>query len=181
MMKTSHSRISRTIFNTIMVLAVVLSSFGFPKPAHAAAILTIQQITWNVIGLDSNKVESGPDDFPVGVRVCNTGDAPATNVSSKFYWDDAVYSGMFTSSPDANPYINLRDGTLQEYKTANGHSVATLAAGACTDFYYEVVINRTSAAYDKVRGYLVRRSHHSRQHSNTSAFICGAPGFTEPE
>ena len=49
-------------------------------PVHAAANLTIAPLTWNVIGLDSNNVHVGPDSFPVGARVCNVGNASATNV-----------------------------------------------------------------------------------------------------
>ena len=44
-------------------------------PAAAAASLTIEPITWNVIGLDSNDVTSGPNQFLVGARICNTGAA----------------------------------------------------------------------------------------------------------
>src|SRR5689334_18691046 len=47
-----------------------------PAPVFAAASLSITPITWNIIGLDSNNVNVGPNHFPVGARVCNTGDAP---------------------------------------------------------------------------------------------------------
>jgi hypothetical protein len=52
-----------------------------------AANLTITPITWNVIGLDSNKTSTGPDTFLVGARVANTGDATATNVVTNLVWD----------------------------------------------------------------------------------------------
>jgi hypothetical protein len=48
--------------------------------ASAAAMLTITPLTWNVIGLDSNAASVGPNDFPVGARVCNTG----TTAASKY-------------------------------------------------------------------------------------------------
>ncbi len=35
----------------------------------AQAQLTIKPTTWNVIGLDSNNVNTGPDTFQVGARV----------------------------------------------------------------------------------------------------------------
>jgi len=38
-------------------------------PALAAPVLTIAPITWNVVGLDSNDVTTGPENFPVGARV----------------------------------------------------------------------------------------------------------------
>ena len=38
-------------------------------PVVAQATLTVQPITWNIIGLDSNDPLTGPNTFPVGVRV----------------------------------------------------------------------------------------------------------------
>ena len=61
----------------------------------AYAAITVQPTTWNVIGLDSNNVNTGPAAYPVGVRVCNTGGAPVTNVTGNFVWDSS------------NIYINL--------------------------------------------------------------------------
>jgi len=103
----------------------------------AAAALTITPLTWNIIGLDSNNVNVGPNDFPVGARVCNTGDATATNVVSTFVWDTS------------DPYINLRPGSLDTL------SVTSLAAGICTDFYYEVELTRNSSAYNHARRYRI--------------------------
>src|SRR5436190_9304555 len=52
----------------------LVSALAEPAPAMAAPSLTIAPITWGVIGLDSNDVTVGPNLFPVGARVCNTGD-----------------------------------------------------------------------------------------------------------
>jgi uncharacterized repeat protein (TIGR01451 family) len=119
-----------------LTLAVVLL-FG-QVPAFAAASLSISPLTWNVVGLDSNNVNVGPNHFPVGARVCNTGDAPATNVTSAFVWDSA------------NALINLRPGTLSDF---NATPVPSLAPAACHDFYYEVEVTRNPAAYDTTRRY----------------------------
>jgi uncharacterized repeat protein (TIGR01451 family) len=131
-------------------LLIVLLSTSILQPqfaASAATTLSVTPITWNVVGLDSNNVNVGPDVFPVGVRVCNTGSEPATNVESQFVWDST------------NSYVDLRSGSLAEYTTANGHAIAALAPGACTstytDFYYEVQIARNAAAYDTTRRYHV--------------------------
>lgn len=97
----------------------------------AYAGITIQPTTWNVIGLDSNNVNTGPAAYPVGVRVCNTGGAPVTNVTGNFVWDSS------------NIYINLNGASII--------NVQTLAAGACTDIYFSVTITRTSAAYNATR------------------------------
>ena len=109
--------------------------------SKAAAILEITPITWNVIGLDSNRVNDGPNKFPVGARVCNTGDTPAANVESTFVWDTS------------DPFINLRSGSLSEFTVSNGYAVSSLANGDCYDFYYEVEITRDSNAYDNTREY----------------------------
>lgn len=105
--------------------------------AVAAPALTITPITWGVVGLDSNNVTTGPNVFPVGARVCNTGTSNATNVASTFVWNTA------------NALINLRTGS------SSALSLATLAAGACTDFYYEIEITRTSTAYNTTRGFYI--------------------------
>src|SRR5689334_13284286 len=112
----------RITFLPLLILVLVLSLLQPQTTASAAAALTIAPLTWNIIGLDSNNVNVGPNNFPVGARVCNTGDTTATNVTSSFVWDSA------------DTFINLRAGSLSTL------SVASLAAGACTDFYFEVTV-----------------------------------------
>jgi len=101
-----------------IALAALLGAIFFTAlPALAQPILTITPITWNVVGLDSNDVNSGPNNFPVGARVCNTGDSAATNVTSTFVWDSA------------DAFINLRPGSLTQFTGAD--AVASLTAGSC--------------------------------------------------
>ncbi|MBI3913570.1 MAG: hypothetical protein HY327_05220, partial [Chloroflexi bacterium] len=122
------------LFNLSCVAAIFAALALQPAARVAAApVLTITPITWNVIGLDSNDVTVGPNTFMVGARVCNTGDTTATNVVSNFVFDSA------------NSFIALNG--------ASSLSVATLAAGACTDFYYNVVVTRDVSAYDTTRRY----------------------------
>jgi hypothetical protein len=118
----------------LVVLVGVLAAFAAAS-ARAASTLTVTRITWDVVGLDSNKVTSGPNQFPVGMRVCNTGSTAATNTVATFTWDSA------------NQYVSLL-----ESPTA---SIGTLAAGACTDVYWTAVVTRNSAAYDTTRQYHV--------------------------
>ena len=125
----------RILISAALALLLGWLIFGSPLLAHADAILTIEPITWNVVGLDSNNVAVGPNNFPVGVRVCNTGDDPATNVTAGFVWD----------SLDA--YIDIRTGSLNPITTS------TLAAGTCSDFYFEIEITRDANAYDHTREY----------------------------
>src|SRR5215212_6982108 len=130
----TYSLLRITLF-TLLIIGLVSSVFQPQSTVSAAAVLTISPITWNVIGLDSNNVSVGPNNFPVGVRVCNTGDVTATNVTSTFIWDST------------DPYINLRSGSLSTLTVAN------LAAGTCTDFYFEVTVTRDAAVYNHIRRY----------------------------
>jgi uncharacterized repeat protein (TIGR01451 family) len=91
-----------------------------------------------VIGLDSNDVSSGPNSFPVGTRICNTGSSDATNVAATFTWDTS------------NAYISLGDAASQ--------SVGTIAAGSCRDVYFTAVVTRSSSAYDQTRRFHVTAS-----------------------
>ena len=125
----------------VLIFAILISLFASVVnviPVRAATSLTVTPIAWNVIGLDSNKVTVGPNHFPVGARVCNTGGSTATNVLASFVWDT-------TPSPT---YINIRPGT---YTTLP--AIASLATSACTDFYFEVEVTRDSSAYDTKRSY----------------------------
>lgn len=115
-----------------------IATLAATSPAFAAASLSITPISWNVVGLDSNDVDAGPNHFPVGARVCNSGDAAAANVTSAFLWNSA------------NPNVALRPGTLANY---DAHRVPSLAPAACHDFYYEIEVTRTAAAYDTTRRY----------------------------
>jgi uncharacterized repeat protein (TIGR01451 family) len=101
------------------------------RTAHAQ--MTITPSTWNVVGLDSNNVNVGPDTFLIGARVRNTGGATITNIVGTFTWDSS------------NIYINLVNAT-----TVN---VASLAPGASHEIFFNVRITRTSAAYNATRRY----------------------------
>jgi uncharacterized repeat protein (TIGR01451 family) len=88
----------------------------------------------------------------VGARVCNTGDAIATNVTSSFVWD----------VPGVDPYLNSRPGSLTTL------SVPSLAPTACTDFYFEVTITRNAAAYNPTS---YKRRYHITATADTLATI----------
>ena len=116
----------------LLVAGVLAASWA---GASAQPALTVQTITWNVVGLDSNNVNVGPSNFPVGARVCNTGTSDATNVVADFVWDSG------------DPYLDLRAGSQDPI------SVGSLTAGACIDVYFEVVVTRNAAAYNHTRRY----------------------------
>ena len=126
-----------------MILAMLLGLVvGIAQPqsvVQGAAALTVTPITWNVVGLDSNNVSVGPNHFPVGARVCNTGDAVAANVKSAFNWTSA------------NGAINIRPDSLTGY-TADG---INLNPTQCHDFYYEIEITRDASSYDQTRRFTI--------------------------
>lgn len=137
------------VFRLGLLLLLVMGMVFQPQaPVNAAAILTVTPITWNVVGLDSNNVNLGPNNFPVGVRVCNTGNLTATGISADFVWDTT------------DTYINLRGGSQDPI------TLTSLAAGACHDFYFEVTITRNASAYD----------HTARYHIQVTATNDGAGG-----
>ncbi|MCB2178278.1 DUF11 domain-containing protein, partial [bacterium] len=147
----------RNIFRVIFIGSwFLVLGFVFQSPAFALTApttLSIEPLTWNVIGLDSNDVTSGPNDFPIGARVCNTGTTIAENVKSSFVW---------TSS---DSYIDFRPGTLSAY-TDDG---IMLDPGACTDFYYEVEVERNSNAYEHSRQYVIQTSADGGEFASTPA------------
>ena len=107
---TNTTKRLEKIFRGTTVIGVMLGLvLGVAQPqsiVQAAAQLTVNPITWNVVGLDSNNVNAGPNRYPVGVRVCNTATNvsgnTAANVKSSFNWDP--------TTPNAN--INLRPESL---------------------------------------------------------------------
>lgn len=132
--------LSRLLLPTALSLLLGWLVFGSPFIVHADALLTVEPITWNVIGLDSNNVNTGPEDFPVGVRVCNplSSTTSVNNVSADFVWTSA------------NSYIDLRVGSLDPITPG-----VNLAPGDCYDFYFEVTLSRDSDAYDMTRRYRI--------------------------
>jgi hypothetical protein len=87
----------------VALLVAMVASAVQVQRAGAATTFSVTPITWNIVGLDSVTSQmlagAGPEYFPVGVRVCNTGASAATNVRASFVWDSS------------NSYINLRPGT----------------------------------------------------------------------
>jgi uncharacterized repeat protein (TIGR01451 family) len=97
--------------------------------------LSVTPITWNVIGLDSNSPATGPNRFPVGARVCNTGTSVLSSVDANFTWDTS------------NVNINLRPGSLSTV------SLGSINVGSCADAYFEAEVTKVAAAYNTTRGY----------------------------
>jgi hypothetical protein len=78
---------------TVIRTGLLFLLFGILSVQSAYAGLTVTPTTWNVVGLDSNNLSSGPDTFQVGARVCNTGGSAVTNIVGNFIWD--IYEATF--------------------------------------------------------------------------------------
>ncbi|MBW6512939.1 MAG: DUF11 domain-containing protein [Desulfuromonadaceae bacterium] len=131
--RAARQFIKKTLLASLV--GVVLHGAVLFGPGQAsAAITSIEPITWNVIGLDSNSPMAGPNRFPVGARVCST--TVETGFPVTLFWETA------------NPYIELTDSSPNPVRI-------DIPAGGCADAYFEVAVQRTSAAFETARGYYI--------------------------
>ena len=129
-----RASVAAALFTMSLVWTVAVN----PISAQAAPTLSVEPITWDVVGLDSNKpATEGPDTFPVGSRVCNTGTTDAIDVEVDLVWDSA------------NPYVSEAPGSLTTVV------YPTIAAGDCEDVYFNIRVQRTKDAFDTFRRYRV--------------------------
>ena len=129
----------------VVILVIFVGALGaltiLARPlitVKAAPVLSITPVTWNVLGLDDTNLSNGPNEYPVGVRVCNSGDSAATNLEITFTWDSI------------NPYINLIGS--DKYQTGS------IGAQTCKDYYYNVRVNRDELAKNSSRSYHISAS-----------------------
>lgn len=116
---------------TLLVLMLV------PAWPAAAASLDVAPLTWDVVGLDSNRpATDGPDVFPVGARVCNPSGETATGVRADLVWDST------------SPYLTIQPGTSPTVQ------LGTVDPGGCADAYFNIqIVQRDSSAFSQTRGY----------------------------
>jgi len=135
---SSRSRARRVLVALLMPIALFGALFAAAPAVAATDSLTIAPIEWNVVGLDSNNVSVGPNQYSVGARVCNVTGVAVTNVTVAWAWSTT------------NTYVNI-DGSLSK-------SIANLAANTCKNLWWTVEITRNSAAYDTKRGFTITAS-----------------------
>jgi len=161
--------IKRAVASAALGLVLVLAACSgdeveLDQTQQAVAVIAVTPITWNVIGLDSNDVTTGPATYQVGVRVANTGDAVATNVTATL---------SFTT---ANAFINVSG--------PSAITLSSLAPGASSDVYFNVAVTRNAAAFDTSRGYIITVAG-TRVHDSDDALatrgLRRAPGVAEPQ
>ena len=102
--------------------------------------LEIHSLSWDVIGLDSNKpADEGPSIFPLGYRVCNT-TSTATDVTVTFDWLADPRLSSLEPPPNlpggGSPGVEDESGTYIDIQSGNTTTLnATLAAwDGVTDF-----------------------------------------------
>ena len=121
--------------------------------AWAQATLSITPLTWNVIGLDSNNTTVGPDTFPVGARVCNTGPSAATGLSASFAFTGGTAAGLTAINLSGASSISY--GTLGTGSAPPSQYTINTAPANCADFYYNAQITRSSASYNQTRSFQI--------------------------
>jgi uncharacterized repeat protein (TIGR01451 family) len=134
----------------LALLALLFSGLAV-EPARASGNLTITPITWDVIGLDSNNVNVGPEHFPVGARVCNTSGS-LSDITVTFDFDGLAdnYTG--------DDFINLRAGTESQITFDDVPSGTGDSGSHCRDAYFEASVTRDSNAYTNTRAYTITAS-----------------------
>jgi uncharacterized repeat protein (TIGR01451 family) len=118
-------------------------------PLRSDAALSLEPLTWNVIGLDSNDPLNGPNQFPVGARVCS--DIDTVDVTVNFVFDST------------NAFINIRPGS---YTTLD---FSEILAGECVEAYFEIEVDKTTAAFDTQREYRVVANDATGSYSTPAA------------
>ena len=145
----------KKVATTAMLVPRALLVLGLLSASHwvSAQNLTIAPTTWNVIGLDSNKpLVEGPDTFPVGARVCNTGGATVTGLAATLNLG-AGSTVIAVSGASSVIYGTLTSGTATA-QSPSQYAITTPAAN-CADFYFNVVITRAATSYDKTRTFTI--------------------------
>lgn len=134
--RRNHASVSSLA--SLFVITFLVYAILFSPLSADAAITSISPVTWNVVGLDSNNPSTGPNRFPVGARVCSNSNTTITQTVS-FHWTS---SNSFIDLASRAPYPN---NELEIDIPANG----------CADAYFEVIVQRNSAAYDTARSYYI--------------------------
>ncbi|MDT8439544.1 MAG: hypothetical protein RQ729_11110 [Wenzhouxiangellaceae bacterium] len=125
--------------------AALLIGLTLVASAQAQPQLTVTPITWDVVGLDSNRpLTEGPSLFPVAAQVCNIGSADTGGLTVDMTWD-----GPDSDTGTAMDWIDFRPGSLTSLK------FAPLAPGECVDAYYEIEVQRGAGAFDQSRPYRI--------------------------
>jgi len=162
MKRAENSVILSRIFIGLLVVLITGSLVWQPVSiGRAAPILSIEPLTWNIFGLDDEDMNLGPNTYPIGARVCNSGDEAAQNVEFSLVWEEE----------------NLN---ISEIGPAS-FNLTQLDATQCRDFYFQVMVNRTLASYNTSREFHFRlvSSNHSTIETEAPTEIYVQPYLNE--
>lgn len=184
-----QKRVGRFSLTSLLTCLFIVQASGltlwWTMPAFAASTsLRIEPITWDFVGLDSNKPASqGPNTYVVGARVCNVGSSDAINVTTRFVKDgvDNGYTFIQLQASDTYrfPVIAADNGTnaisAASYvfdEPANGSlnkSKYRLAStpNYCQDFYYNFEVSRSLSAHQTYQKYYIEASADNASRVNT--------------
>ncbi|MBL6713383.1 MAG: DUF11 domain-containing protein, partial [Pirellulales bacterium] len=113
-----------------------------------AAVLDVTPLTWDIVGLDSNKpVTSGPDTFLVAARIANTGDQAISGVQATLNLGDTVRLNA------DDQWATIADDYITTVGPTTLDSTFTIAPGEFVDAYFSIRIDRTSDAFTTARRY----------------------------
>jgi len=131
-MPTSLRRVLRAL-----IPAVLLALLASGTASAALTGYSETPLTWDVIGVKSNNtgIATGPGEFPVGWRLCNTSGSTKAADTVTFTWGTAGGTGATN--------ISLGSPASQ--------SIPQLAAGACDDIYFQVNVTRNSSSWNATR------------------------------
>ncbi len=136
---------SKATLRLLVVLGVAIAGL-IGMTGSASAGLVVTPLTWDLIGLDSNRpTTQGPDTFPIGVRVCNTTGSAVTGVTASLNWTGSGGTNT-NSSLIALQKVTTIDGPVPEDLPAS-RTIGDLASGACGDAYWYATITRTPNAF----------------------------------
>ncbi|MDX1971910.1 MAG: SdrD B-like domain-containing protein, partial [Candidatus Sumerlaeia bacterium] len=107
-----------------------------------------ERVTWNHVGLDSNRVADGPNRYLSGIRLKNTGTTAATNVVVTFQWDEP--------GVDVNPSPSVFTPSVALTPSSPSQLTrASLAPGETADFYFDLTVQRANASRQTARNYRI--------------------------
>ncbi|MBU7015673.1 MAG: DUF11 domain-containing protein [Theionarchaea archaeon] len=106
-------------------------------PITNAGTLQLVKGSWDIMGLDHNNVNDGPNQYVIQIHVTNSAGSTAHSVTGSLTW---------TSS---NTFINLAPN---ESATK---SLGDIATGVTVDLFYLIEITRNASAYNTTRDYSI--------------------------
>ncbi|MCP4346728.1 MAG: DUF4347 domain-containing protein [Desulfobacterales bacterium] len=130
-------------------------SLGFGTNDHNGDAVAdpLRMITWNVIGVDSNKPASqGPDTFMVGVRVEADGGG-LNNLVVRIVDDDDkgldIFGGGFTMGDSTGDFADGVDHI--QFINRLEYTGESIPGGTYKDYYFNVQVNRSKDSHDQIQ------------------------------